>query len=591
MQFLLKNLIYAFAIISFAFQFAAASTIVVNTVEQLEDAVAAAQPGDSIEVADGVYDTEGSITVYASGTEQEPIVIRAQNVGMAELTGESYFDFRQCAWIVLEGFLFTSTDQTVVKLQACNNVRITRNTFRLQETSSLKWVIIQGIWNDPNALSHHNRIDHNLFENKLETGNCITVDGTPDPTYISSQYDRIDRNHFRNVGPRATNEKEAIRVGWSELSMSSGYTVVEYNLFEDCDGDPEIVSVKTSDDTVRYNTFRRSQGTLSLRHGNRTTVDGNFFLGENKAGTGGIRVYGDDHVIINNYFEGLTGNTWDAPIALTNGDYDGGGSLSRHFRINRAIVAHNTLVDNLHHIEIGFTNNGNYSKPPRDVKVWNNLVVGQQNELVKLFTQPTNMAWLGNLMHADGNATPGISLSDSEIRYADPLLERINNMWKLSATSPAIDSAAVISYSLIDDIDGQLRGAAMDIGADEFSTERVLRQPLTAADVGPFANDLITGISPNGETSIVPTGVKLLQNYPNPFNPSTTLRFKIDRASFVVLQIFDVDGRRIKTLTRERYAAGEYRQTWNAANIPSGVYIVRLQTAFGERSQKILLLK
>ena len=199
-------------------------------------------------------------------------------------------------------------------MQACNNIRITRNTFRLIETESLKWVIIGGVWNDPNAVSHHNRIDHNLFENKSFAGNYITVDGSGDPVYQSSQYDLIDYNHFRNIGPRIVNEMETIRVGWSELSRSSGYTTIEYNLFENCDGDPEIISVKTCDNIVRYNTFMSSQGTLCLRHGDRTIVNGNYFFGEGKDGTGGIRFYGDDHKIYNNYFEGLTGTIWDAAL-------------------------------------------------------------------------------------------------------------------------------------------------------------------------------------------------------------------------------------------------------------------------------------
>jgi len=568
-----------------------ANKIVVTTADQLEDAVAVVQAGDTVEVADGVYVTDGSITVTASGTEQEPIVIRAANIGMVEFTGESYFDFRQCEWIVLEGFLFTSLDETVVKLQACNNIRITRNTFRLQETGSLKWVIIQGIWNDPNAISHHNRIDHNLFENKLQTGNCITIDGTPDPTYLSSQYDRIDHNHFRNVGPRATNEKEAIRIGWSEMSMSSGYTTVEYNLFEECDGDPEIVSVKTCDNTIRYNTFRRSKGTLSLRHGNRNVVDGNFFLGEGKEGTGGIRVYGDDHIITNNYFEGLTGNTWDAPIALTNGDYDGGGSLSRHFRINRAVIAHNTLVNNRHHIEIGFTNNGNYTKPPRDVKIWNNLVLGKQNDLVEVFTQPVNMTWLGNLMFADSMASPGINLTEAEIRYADPLLEQVSDLWKLSASSPAIDSATAISLSLPMDMDGQDRDMFADVGADEYSTASVLRRPLLPEDVGPFASDIVTGIDNNFTTVSAIAEFELFSNYPNPFNPSTNIRFSLQKSSWVDVEIYDLRGGLVETLISGQRSAGTFNVRWDAQHKASGIYLVRLKTDFGESTRKVMLLK
>ena len=57
------------------------------------------------------------------------------------------------------------------------------------------------------------------------------------------------------------------------MSLSSGYTVVEFNLFEDCDGDPEIVSVKSCDNIIRHNTFLKSYGTLSLRHGNKRNLE------------------------------------------------------------------------------------------------------------------------------------------------------------------------------------------------------------------------------------------------------------------------------------------------------------------------------
>ena len=88
---------------------------------------------------------------------------------------------------------------------------------------------------------------------------------------------------------------EAIRIGWSALSLTNGYTVLEYNLFEECDGDPEIVSVKSCKDTVRYNTFRRCQGTGTLRHGDGSVLHDDFFRGEGKYGTGGDRSYARKH--------------------------------------------------------------------------------------------------------------------------------------------------------------------------------------------------------------------------------------------------------------------------------------------------------
>src|SRR5690606_3503188 len=220
------------------------------------------------------------------------------------------------------------------------------------------WIVIGGTYNLTEPESFNNRIDHNIFEEKHKPGNFITIDGSPEPNAKSSQFDRIDHNYFKNIGPRVENEMEAVRIGWSEMSLSSGYTIVEHNLFENCDGDPEIISVKTCDNIIRNNTFISCQGSLVLRHGNRNVVEGNFFIGNKKNGTGGVRFYGDDHKIFNNYFEGLTGTTWDAAITVTNGDADYPSSnLSKHFRPRRTVIAFNTMINNDHNIEIGYTNN------------------------------------------------------------------------------------------------------------------------------------------------------------------------------------------------------------------------------------------
>ena len=59
--------------------------------------------------------------------------------------------------------------------------------------------------------------------------------------------------------------------------------------------------------------------TLTLRHGNRCTVEGNIFLGHHKPETGGIRVIGEDHKVLHNYLEGLEGDRAGSAISMTNG--------------------------------------------------------------------------------------------------------------------------------------------------------------------------------------------------------------------------------------------------------------------------------
>ncbi|GAB4335611.1 MAG: hypothetical protein Kow0037_15750 [Calditrichia bacterium] len=561
-----------------------------SSASQFKSAVQNAVPGDVIELLDGVYDTNGSVTMHSGGTRLLPVIIRAQNRGMAELTGDSYFDLRECAYVRIEGFRFTSTDKTVIKLQASNHIRITRNWFSLTETTSRKWVLIGGIWNNPNKKSFANRIDHNLFENKTHPGNCITVDGSGDPVYQVSQFDTINYNHFRNVGPRHENEMETIRLGWSQMSMSSGYTIVEFNLFENCDGDPEIISVKSCDNIIRHNTFKNSQGTLCLRHGNRTTVEGNFFLGNGKPGCGGVRLYGDDHKIFNNYFQGLTGTKWDAPITLTNGDYDGGSSLSKHFRINRAKIAHNTLVDNDHNIEIGYTNNGSYLKPPRDVEIVNNIVVGSKNELVKIYTNPVNPTWMGNIMFPQDSAVLGISANPSQIWVTDPQLMLSDSLWQLSAGSPAIDAGQPLYSFITEDMEGQPRDGSPDVGSDEFSSFPVLYRPLNPGDVGPEAPEIYTPIQMR-QISQLAKSFQLFQNYPNPFNQETVIGFSIPRSGQVVIEVFNILGQKVSRLMDSPLPAGSYQIKWNLDEFPSGTYFARMKFGDAYQTVKMVLLK
>jgi len=104
-----------------------------------------------------------------------------------------------------------------------------------------------------------------------------------------------------------------------------------------------------------------------------------------------------------------------------------------------------------------------------------------------------------------------------------------------------------------------------------------------------------------GDTSVVtavqeqasdsPEEFALEQNFPNPFNPSTTIQFHLPRASFVTLKIHNLLGEEIATLVHEQRAAGEYRVQWQAENLPSGVYVYRLQAGEHLQSKKLVLLR
>ena len=220
---------------------AAAIKRIVSTATEFKNALAAMNPGDTIEVNNGVYNLS-SVTVTRSGCDLKPILIYAKNAGQATLNGATALVLRSIKNITIKGFVFQSANiGTGIKMENCNKIRITGNTFNYTENASCTWVYIGDTFGSTLPLvSGYNRVDHNIFDGKTETGNYIRMDGNIDQ---QSRYDTIDHNWFKNNGPRAVNEKECIRVGVSTLSQSRGYTTIEYNLFTDCDGDPEIISV------------------------------------------------------------------------------------------------------------------------------------------------------------------------------------------------------------------------------------------------------------------------------------------------------------------------------------------------------------
>ncbi|MEX0737667.1 MAG: T9SS type A sorting domain-containing protein [Bacteroidota bacterium] len=93
-----------------------------------------------------------------------------------------------------------------------------------------------------------------------------------------------------------------------------------------------------------------------------------------------------------------------------------------------------------------------------------------------------------------------------------------------------------------------------------------------------------------------PAVFSLGQNFPNPFNPSTTISYKLGHAANVRLVIYDVAGREIKRLVSQYQFPGQYAVTWTSAdesgrNVPSGMYIARLQVESESSIRKMVLTR
>lgn len=365
--------------------------------------------------------------------------------------------------------------------------------------------------------SSHNRIAYNDIGPKKGFGAVVIYDGEGHSGQHISQYDVIEYNYFHGIGPRVTNGLEAIRLGLSSTSLSSGYITIQHNLFDGFHGEDEVISVKSSDNIIRYNTIRNSYGGIVSRHGNRNSFYGNHLIGDGVTpGSSGFRIYGNDHKIYNNYMEGLT----DKVIRLDGGTHDGGpegstnpvvrwgGSqeqtarlgdlpaeqrtelLRGHWRQYNVQIYNNTIV-NVGNQTTAF-NLGGRTYQPVGTKIYNNLIfshastIFHETDAVIQAPDQERVEYKGNKL--EGNAPISNNpIVDREMNKQDLRLVRSKDgLIRLSIYSPAVD-AALAPYAAAEDMDGQLRYIP-DVGADEYdSGKQRSNPPLTARDVGPDA--------------------------------------------------------------------------------------------------------
>ncbi|MCL2062935.1 MAG: carboxypeptidase regulatory-like domain-containing protein [Candidatus Cloacimonetes bacterium] len=94
-----------------------------------------------------------------------------------------------------------------------------------------------------------------------------------------------------------------------------------------------------------------------------------------------------------------------------------------------------------------------------------------------------------------------------------------------------------------------------------------------------------------GDEIEIPVFTELLSNFPNPFNPSTTIRYHLAEESNVKIDIFNLRGQLVETLINDQQNAGRYSVVWNAEDVPSGIYLYRLETNAGVEVKRMVLLK
>jgi hypothetical protein len=126
---------------------------------------------------------------------------------------------------------------------------------------------------------------------------------------------------------------------------------------------------------------------------------------------------------------------------------------------------------------------------------------------------------------------------------------------------------------------------------------------------GYFSGQFISYYNPNlinaihHESNTSPEEFQLYQNYPNPFNPVTKIKFRIPNSSVIVrsgatwqspdvtLKVYDITGKEIAIVVNEQLKPGTYEVTFDASNLPSGIYFYQLQAGEFSQTKKMLMIK
>ncbi len=373
-----------------------ARDILVADQQAYQQAASELVAGDTVILANGEW-RDFEVVFTGVGTQEQPITLRAQDKGKVILSGQSNLKLAG-EHLLVSGLVFkngfTPTDAVISfrtgKQSLANHSRVTETVIdgfsNPERFETDHWVTLYG---------KHNRFDHNHLSGKGNKGVLLAVRLNTEQS--QENYHRIDHNYF---GPRAvlgSNGGETLRIGTSHFSLSNSYTTVENNYFDRCNGEVEIVSVKSGGNILRGNVFYESRGTLTLRHGNDNRVEENVFIGNGVDHTGGIRVINKRQTIRNNYLEGLTGYRFGGGLVVMNGVPN--SPINRYHQVDGAVIENNSLLD-VEHIQLAAGSDAERSAVPINSAFQNNLIYSENGrDTFTLYDDVSGIAFRDNVLN------------------------------------------------------------------------------------------------------------------------------------------------------------------------------------------------
>lgn len=445
------------------------STATDYTVNSVEDFNALnLAPCDVVTWTNGTYNDQ-EIVFNAIGESGSPIVLRAETPGGVVFTGASKMNIYG-EYLVIDGFYWNGgegfNNHIEFRRSGSNsdfaNNSIMRNcafnNLQTEGDDKSRWIVLYG---------ENNTIENCSIINKESTGASILVEVRFQTSGVAGH--QILNNYFYNItdkdGRVNNGDSEAIRIGTSEFQTVNAGVLVEGNYFLETDGENEIITNKSLGNIYRNNTFRRSRGSLVLRHGAQAVVEGNYFLGENKAKSGGIRITDQDHIIINNYMQDLdnSGDTFNNGITLMGGSTSSGGTSNGYQNVTNILVAFNTIYNSDDPIHF---NDSRGSFTPEGIFA-NNLIYSTNGDLVS-----GDISSIGDGIVYEGNIFGGstVGIANTGITEADANFSDSGEIAKPDTNGVAANAAASGYADITTDIEGRLRPSTdKDVGAHEIS--------------------------------------------------------------------------------------------------------------------------
>ncbi|MFC5284392.1 polysaccharide lyase 6 family protein [Pedobacter alpinus] len=373
-------------------------------------------PGDKVIMNAGDWKNQ-QIVLKGKGTEKLPITLLTERSGQI-ISGNSTLKI-DGEYLVVDGLAFadgySEKDAIITFSKNSAHCRLTNSSIinynHPDKTFDYKWISVFGTYN---------RVDHCELTGKTHQGTTLVVWLSEKPNYS-----QIDHNYF---GPRpdlGVNGGETIRIGTSDWSMYDSFAKVENNIFDKCNGEAEIISIKSGRNLISNNLFYECVGTLTFRHGNNSKVANNFFIGNKVKNTGGIRLIGENQNVHDNYLQGLTGTALRSAISIMNALE--APKPNEYFQVKNAVVKNNVIVDCKEAIVIGAGKNSTRTVPPINLIVESNVIINSA-KLITYTDIPLNSTIKDNSVKGSPLEEGFITLKENAVKANDDLMLKTQNL-------------------------------------------------------------------------------------------------------------------------------------------------------------------